>query len=134
MPFKNIVILSLLSLLLLLAFSGRVSGQASTAIASSNLSARVLRLESDLFQARSQLNRLESQVARQGRRLESQRLESQRQSQTGGNPAGSSPSPPRLKPSEPTEEEQFDRLATLVIELKQQLEELEARVVLLESP
>lgn len=134
MPFKNIVILTLFSLLLLLAFSGQFFGQASTEIASSNLSARVLRLESDLFQARSQLNRLESQVARQGRRIESQRLESQRQSQTGDNLPGSSPSPPRLKPSEPTEEEQFDRLATLVIELKEQLEELEARVVLLESP
>ena len=133
MKFKNIVILGLSGLsLLLLLFLG---AKGSAAIASSNLSARVLRLESDLFQVRSQLNRLDGQVARQGRRLESQRLESQRlESQTAANSPASPPSSPRPQASEPTLEEQFDRLATLAIELKQQLEQLEARVVRLESP
>lgn len=79
------------------------------------LESRVDRLESELSRVRSQLTRLEAQVR---------------------GPDRATPLPPTtadLPGNELTFDEQFDNLATLVIELKQDLRQLEAEVAELEQ-
>lgn len=80
------------------------------------------RLESQINRLESELGRLRTQVSR----IESQLLI----------PNRSSPSPRITSPPvavEPSLEEQFDNLATLVIETKLQVRDLEARIARLEA-
>ncbi len=85
----------------------------------SSLQSRVSRLESDNYRLRSRLNRLESQLKRGSL---SSSLDNQE-------PIGlpSSSSAPSI------EKQMFDRLATLVIELKERVKDLELRVDALEK-
>lgn len=85
----------------------------------SSLQSRVSRLESDNYRLRSRLNRLESQLKRGSL---SSSLDNQEPS---GLPSSSS------APS--IEKQMFDRLATLVIELKERVKDLELRVDALEK-
>ncbi len=91
--------------------------------ASSQVESRINALEVDINGIESRLNRIEAQLNQVG----------------NGSPRAplSAPSPPpsnsqRNRP-ELNREQMFDRLATLVIELKQQINALEARVSKLES-
>jgi len=79
------------------------------------LESRLSRLEAEVFQLRSRLSNLESQISRVDRSAPSPSLPSLRQ-QT-------------INPSS----EMFDRLATLVIELKERVQTLEAKVFQLEE-
>ncbi len=79
------------------------------------LETRVSRLESETIQLRSQLSRIESQLAQ----LAGGRVPSNR-------PAPSIPSRSNRQVS--SSDPLFDRLATLVIELKQRVQSLEAQV------
>ena len=97
----------------------------SSAHASLDLSGRLSRLESDFFRVRSQINSLESQVYRLSNRIDfpgiSPPIEPAR-----------IPLPPREDVESPNQE-QFDRFATLLIELKQQMNSLEVRFSQLEE-
>lgn len=91
--------------------------------ASSQEQSRINALEVDINSIESRLNRIETQL-NQLRRFESP----------------GAPSPPPASPintgrnrTQLNREQMFDRLATLVIELKQQVNKLEARVSELES-
>ena len=79
------------------------------------LESRVDRLESELSRVRSQITRLEAQVS--GRSL----------------PPPTSPTSPVDGLDELSLEEQFDNLATLAIEIRQDLRQLEERVAQLET-
>ncbi len=81
---------------------------------SARLESRLNRLESDLGRLSGQVRQIQSQLAIPNR---------------------PSPSPPVVSPSlnEPSLDEQFDNLAILVIELRQQLRQLETRVGQLEG-
>ena len=82
--------------------------------ASSALETRVYRLESENFELRSRLGRLESQIS--------------------GASVGQAVRPsPRSNRSAPSLDARFDRLATLVIELKEQVDGLQARLSKLEA-
>ncbi len=115
--------LLILGLFLIFLFAGLQSGSAVRA--SSDLGPRVSRLESEILNLRTQIYRLESQISSASR----------------SSPQRSAPPPraaapeeePRLyRPISPTDP-MFDRLATLVIELKQQVSQLENRVSALEA-
>lgn len=96
----------------------------SVASASSGLEARLSRLEAENFQLRSQVNRLETQVNRLSGLSSRDR------------PAPTlTPTPPPRVPSQSMlgEDPMFKRLATLVIELKERVAALEAKVEELES-
>jgi hypothetical protein len=80
------------------------------------LESRVDRLESELSRVRSQITRLEAQIANPNRPIPNTPLPS-----------------PHLPPNELSLEEQFDNLAILTIELKQQVQQLENRVEVLEQ-
>ncbi len=83
------------------------------------LEGRISRLEADNFQLRSQVSRLESQLA-----------------ELSGRSPSPTPSPIRPAPSVPpranrqvsSSDRMFDRLATLAIELKERVQALEAQV------
>jgi len=106
--------------LLLMLLMGCSSAQASI-----DLSARISRLESEFFMVRSQINSLESQVSRLSNRIDFSGI--------------SSPTEPAIIPlpqpevTEYPNKEQFDRLATLLIELKEQINSLETRFDHLEA-
>lgn len=93
--------------------------QAPPPLASDRLESRVNQLEFDLRQVRSQLNRLESSLGQV----------------SPSRPTPISPPDLNLSPSlnDPSLEQQFDNLATLAIELKLQLRQLEDRVDRLEG-
>ncbi|NJL46982.1 MAG: DUF342 domain-containing protein [Leptolyngbyaceae cyanobacterium SM2_5_2] len=90
-------------------------GSYGAAQSEARLESRLNRLESELGRLRSQMSRVEHQLAIPNR------------------PAA----PPQPLPSpallEPSLEEQFNNLATLAIELKQRVQQLEGRVEQLES-
>lgn len=88
-------------------------GQYVEAQSEARIDSRLNRLESDLGRLRSQVRQLESQLSI---------------------PTRPAPSLPPLTPpvAEPSLDEQFDNLATLAIELKQQVRQLETRVTQLE--
>jgi len=91
----------------------------------SGLSSRLSRLEAENFQLRLQLNQLESQVSNLSRiGPQRTRIQSDRSEITVAPPA------PK---SQAGAESQFDRLATLVIELKERIVKLESQVSQLES-
>lgn len=93
----------------------------SPGAASSILESRVSRLEADNAQLRSQLSRLESQVSRLSG-LESSNVRANQPRLS--TPAPVPPSPRQLPSNDPM----FDRLATLVIELKERVVRLEKRL------
>jgi BMFP domain-containing protein YqiC len=97
----------------------------SPAQASLDMSARISRLESEFFMVRSQINSLESQVSRLNNRLDFAQIRQ-------------SPEPaivplPQRETVESPNKQQFDRLATLLIELKEQINTLETRFSQLEA-
>nr|WP_290227856.1 hypothetical protein [Trichocoleus desertorum] len=101
----------------LVLLPGRLTAQ-STAYLESRLS----RLESDNYQLRAELSRLESQIynlSRSGARL----------------PEPSRPAAPTVTPPRPTPANTpiVDRLATLLIELKERVTNVEARMTRLEK-
>lgn len=110
---KKIGVISLSIIFALTILSSRTLAQSSAALES-----RISRVESDNFQLRSQIANLESQVAT---------IKGQ-----------SSPQTPIIRPQAPSipprnrqvtsSDPMFDRLATLVIELKQRVQALEAQV------
>lgn len=114
-PIYRIVLI--FGLTLLLVFSG-ASAQGSVADAT-----RIARLESEIFSLRSQINRLQSDVARLGR-------------QPAASPPISRPQPPEdspavqtpRQPDDPSLAQQFDNLAILAIELKERMREVEERL------
>ncbi len=103
------LLITCLSLLLWLGL-----GSYGAAQSEARLESRLNRLESELGRLRSQLSRVEYQLAIPNRPAA---------------PPQPAPPPDLLEPSL---EEQFDNLATLTIELKQRLQQLERRVEQLE--
>lgn len=96
----------------------------SPAQASLDLSGRISRLESEFFMVRSQINSLEAQVSRLSNRLDFPVMA----------PTEPARIPfPRPEVVEYPNKEQFDRLATLLIELKEQINSLETRFSHLET-
>ncbi|MGB3309988.1 MAG: hypothetical protein WBG32_12475 [Nodosilinea sp.] len=92
-------------------------GHYANAQSEARIDSRLNRLESELGRLRSQVRQIESQLAIPNR------------------PAPSLPTtitPPTPALAEPSLEEQFDNLATLAIELKLQVRQLETRVIQLE--
>ncbi|HEY9809060.1 MAG TPA: hypothetical protein V6D13_06930 [Halomicronema sp.] len=90
--------------------------------AQSGVDSRVSRLEAEVTTLRGQISQLQSQVTRLGNR------------------SNSAVSAPRVEVSEPEysapnsiPKSMFDRLATLVIELKERIDKLEARIAALEG-
>lgn len=113
---KNIRILCLALVFALLILSSRTLAQSSSALES-----RISRLETDNFQMRSLISRIESQLsAVSGRSLPPQ------------NPSSTRPLapsvPPRVNRQASSSDPMFNRLATLVIELKERIQALEAQV------
>lgn len=107
--------------LVALLFWGTAIAPRASAQNLGGLQAQIRRLESEVLQLRSQVNRLDSQASRVDRR----------------SPASDRPVAPLELPDRPAAppptDGQFDRLATLVIELKQDLQSLDRRVTQLES-
>ncbi|MBK4730751.1 hypothetical protein JJD41_12880 [Oxynema sp. CENA135] len=97
--------------------------------ASADVSAQVSRLEGEVFNLRSQVNRLESQVYR----LENQFSADNRITESRRISPSSPENINREMNNNPDLERQFDRLATLVIEINQRLKEVEAKVSTFES-
>ena len=112
---KKIGLFSITLLLVLIAWGGVNTETAS----SQQVESRISRLESEFYGVESRLNRIESQLNQVGR---------------SGSP--SAPPPSQINSgrnrSQLSRDQMFDRLATLVIELKQQVNKLEARVSKLE--
>ncbi|MBO0349412.1 hypothetical protein J0895_09895 [Phormidium pseudopriestleyi FRX01] len=109
-------------LTLLLVFGG-ASAQGSVADAS-----RISRLESEIFSLRSQINRLQSDVARLGRQPAASPPISRPQ------PAEDSPAVPTgRQPDDPSLAQQFDNLAILAIELKERIRIVEERLLEIED-
>jgi hypothetical protein len=104
----------ILSLWLCLGWIG-ITWQGS-ANADPRLESRINRLESDLRRLSSQVSRLESQLSIPRRPS-----------------SPSPPSPPVTAPVELSLDEQFDNLATLAVETKLQVRQLEERVTRLEQ-
>ncbi len=118
---KKIGIICLAIVFTLSIFSSRTSAQSSAALES-----RISRLESDNFQLRSQISRLESQVAAMSGRSVPSRTPSAN--------IQTPPAPPRVNQQVSSSDPMFNRLATLVIELKERIQVLEAQVAQLRKP
>lgn len=104
-----------LVLVLMLSLIWFGTGLSRVAMADPRLESRLNRLESDLGRLRSTVNRLESQLTL---------------SPPSSRPPVGSPGPNITSPST---EEQFDNLATLAVETKLQVRQLENRVAQLEQ-
>ncbi|MBW4560999.1 MAG: hypothetical protein KME32_07530 [Mojavia pulchra JT2-VF2] len=96
-------------------------GLLSHPAASQQVQSRINNLEADLRRVQLQLNQIQSQFG-QGRFSPSPRTTITPQ-----------PSGPRRNLSQQERDRMFDRLATLMVELKQQVNKLETRVSKLES-
>jgi uncharacterized protein YceH (UPF0502 family) len=112
---KKIGILCLALIFALLLLSRSTLAQSSSALES-----RISRLEADNFQLRSLLSRIESQLSAVSARSLPQ------------NPSPIRPPapsvPPRVNRQVSSSDPMFNRLATLVIELKERVQALEAQV------
>jgi hypothetical protein len=104
-------------LLLILFWGGLLSDKAFSGLVES----RINNLESRFYRLESQINRIETQLNRVG----------SSSPKVPNNPLPSQRHPRRLSQREG--DKMFDRLATLVIELKQDVKELQKRVSLLEN-
>ena len=114
--FKKIVLSCLTLLLVIVAWTWLISTPAS-----SQTQSQINALEVDLNGIESRLNRIEAQLNQLGRFAPP-------------TPVTPRPSRSNSRRSTPLSRDQmFDRLATLVIELKQQVNKLETRVAKLES-
>jgi uncharacterized protein YceH (UPF0502 family) len=89
----------------------------SPAQAQAGLDSRVSRLETDFFGLQSRLNQIESRIPRS----------------SIGSPAPAN-SAPAARPRVASADPQFDRLATLVIELKERVTQLEKRLAKINRP
>lgn len=105
-------------LLVIIAWGGLIPEIALSQQQQSRLNA----VESDVYRIESRLNRIEAQLNQLSR------------SESPGAPINPLPSPknPGQNPPQLNREQMFDRLATLVIELREQIKELQARVSKLE--
>jgi cell division protein FtsB len=105
---------------LAIIFAFTILSSRTLAQSSAALESRISRLESDNFQMRSQISNLESQLSA---------LRGQSPSQI---PSPSRPAPPPVTPRPnrqvSSSDPMFDRLATLVIELRERIKALEAQV------
>lgn len=110
---KKLGVLLLAIILIFITWGGLISRPASPQIVQSRLN----NLESDFSRLESRLNRIESQLGRRGVGVPANR-------------SGSTGRKPRT--SQIQREDMFDNLATLVIELKQDVRKLEERVSKLE--
>ncbi|BAB76724.1 hypothetical protein ACN23B_25220 [Anabaena sp. FACHB-709] len=97
-------------------------GLLSSPASSQQIESRLNNLQADFSRVLSRLNQIES------------RLNQNRQSASSPRTTITVPSGSRRNISLQEQEKMFDRLATLVVELKQQVNKLEARVTKLESP
>lgn len=111
---KKIGVLAIALIFTITVFSSRILAQSSAALES-----RISRVESDNFQLRSQIANLEAQVAT---------IKGQSSSQTPIIRPQPPVVPPRTNRQVRSSDPMFDRLATLVIELKQRIQALEAQV------
>ncbi len=109
--------LLLTTLLLILIWGGLLSDTAYSGL----LESRFNNLESNFYRLESQVNRIETQLNRAGAS----------QPKIPNNPLPSQRSPRILSQGE--RDKMFDRLATLVIELKQDIKDLLLRVSQLEN-
>ena len=113
---KKIKVLVIAGILVTIIWGSFFSKTAS----SQQVESRIYNLEADLNRVESRLNQLESQLGKTRQSPSSRTTLTPRQStRSRGN----------LSQQEPM----FDRLATLVVELKQQVNKLEERVAKLES-
>lgn len=117
--FKKIALLCIAVVVVIIAWGGLVPEIASSQQVESRLNA----LQSDIYGIESRLNRIEDQIGQ---------LRQARSPRAPAEPPPSRLNSERIQP-ELNRDEMFDRLATLVVELKQQVNELEARVCKLES-
>lgn len=114
--FKKIVLSCLTLLLVIVAWTWLISAPAS-----SQTQSQINALEVDINGIESRLNRIEAQLNQLGRFAPPTATPPPSRSNSGRNRAPL------------TRDQMFDRLATLVIELKQQVNKLETRVSKLES-
>ena len=118
--FQKITLICIALLTVIITWGGLAPAPAL----SQRVQSRISALEVDIRGIESRLNRIETQL-NQSREFESPRTRSSTPSAL--------PSNSRQNQSQLNREQMFDRLATLVIELKQQVNKLEARVSQLES-
>lgn len=111
---KKIGITCIALIFALVILSGRTLAQSSSALES-----RISRLEVDNYQLRSQISRLESQLSE---------LSGRSASQTPSPNKPPPPVPPRSNRQVLSSDPMFNRLATLVVELKERVQSLEAQV------
>ncbi|MBV6623384.1 MAG: hypothetical protein KI793_10670 [Rivularia sp. (in: Bacteria)] len=102
--------------LVIILWGSLLSGKAYSGLFESRLN----NLESDFYRLESQVNRIETQLNRVG--ASGQKIPNQPLSQ-----------PRRRRLSQRQRDKMFDRLATLVIELKQDIQQLQKRVSQLEK-
>ncbi|MEW6493216.1 MAG: hypothetical protein AB1589_12035 [Cyanobacteriota bacterium] len=125
-PVKKVIKkIAIICLALFLGFA--ILPRLTLAQAPAFLESRIARLETENFQLRSQMNRIESQLAQLSGRGLPQQPSSNRQ--TPQIPSGTNRR--QLLPAE--RDKMFDRLATLVIELKERVQTLEAQVAALKK-
>jgi outer membrane murein-binding lipoprotein Lpp len=113
---KKIKVLVLAGILVIIIWLGLFPNTAS----SQQIQSRINNLEADLNRVESRLNQIESRLG------QSRQSPSPRTTLTPRQPTGS-------RGNLSQQDQMFDRLATLVVELKQQVNKLEARVSKLES-
>jgi len=112
--FKKLLSITFLAIIL---WSSLLSDTAFSGL----LESRLNNLESNFYRLESQLNRIQTQLNRAGTSIP----------KITNNPPPSQRSPKRLSQSE--RDKMFDRLATLAIELKQDITDLQKRVSQLEK-
>ena len=93
--------------------------QTKPVIAQPGVDSRVSRLEAEIMSLRGQVNQLQSQVARL--------------SNSGGSAPRIEAPEPQYSPPNSISKSMFDRLATLVIELKERMDSIDQRVRVLEG-
>ncbi|MBD2447956.1 hypothetical protein H6G76_12355 [Nostoc sp. FACHB-152] len=114
---KKIQVLTLAVVLVLILWGGLFSNTAS----SQQIESRLNNLEADFNRLESQFNQIESQLGRNRLPSSARTTLTPRQSTGRGNI------------SQGQRDQMFDRLATLVVELKQQVNTLEQRIARLEA-